>query len=73
MAKYGTKKYWNEELRKEEIQLDLMCNGFTRILTERSSIAIEDVQEMINQLWASSNRISFDKTQIEEAPEDDEE
>ena len=71
MAKYGTKKYWQEELNKDIIQLDMLCNGFTRLFAEHKSIAIDDVREMINRLWMASNRVEVDSKQIEEASEEE--
>lgn len=59
MAKYGTKKYWLEERHKEEVKFELMCRGFADAFNKSQSIAIEDVQEMVNALWASSNAIDY--------------
>lgn len=75
MAKYGTKKYWNEELHKEEVKFELMCRGFADVWNKTQLMAIEDVQEMIEELNACSNMISFNKSQRDKATDegDDEE
>lgn len=75
MAKYGTKKYWNEELHREEIKFELMCRGFADVWNKTQLMAIEDVQEMIEELNACSNMISFNKSQRDNATDegDDEE
>lgn len=73
MAKYGTKQYWKNELHKDTIKLDMLCNGFAKIFSEQSSLAIEDVQDMIDQLWTTSNNVQMDKSKYEEAEEEDDE
>lgn len=73
MAKYGTKKYWQEELRKEEVKFELMCRGFADVWNKTQSIAIEDVQKMVNELNGCSNMIDFNKFNRDNAPEDEEE
>lgn len=73
MAKYGTKQYWNEELHKEEIKLELMCNGFAKVFAQAKSIAIEDVQEMLEVLAACSMHVTFNREQRDNAPNDEEE
>lgn len=73
MAKYGTKKYWLEEQHKEEVKFELMCRGFAEVFGKAQSIAIEDVQEMINVLWVSSNAIDYANTHMHEAPDTEEE
>lgn len=73
MAKYGTKKYWQEELRKEEIKFELMCRGFADVFNKTQSIAIEDVQKMVGELNKCSDMIDFNKHQYDSAPEDKEE
>lgn len=73
MAKYGTKQYWQEELHKEEVKFELMCRGFADAFSKSQSIAIEDIQEMIDALWASSNAINYNRTQFKDAPEEEEE
>lgn len=75
MAKYGTKKYWQEVLHKEEVRFELMCRGFADAFNKSQSIAIEDMQEMVEELYKCSNMISFNKSQRDQATdkEDDEE
>lgn len=73
MAKYGTKKYWNDELHREEIKFELMCRGFADVFNKTQSIAIEDVQRMVNELSGCSNMIDFNRLHRDEAPEDEEE
>ena len=72
MAKYGTKKYWREELHKEEVRFELMCRGFADSFNKSQSIAIEDVQEMVNELNKCSNMIDFNKHNYDSAPENEE-
>lgn len=73
MAKYGTKKYWQEELHKEEVKFELMCRGFADVWNKTHSIATEDVQEMVNELNECSNMIDFYKNNRDSAPKDEEE
>ena len=73
MAKYGTKKYWHDELHKEEVKFELMCRGFADVWNKAQSIAIEDVQEMVSELNKCSNMIDFNKHQYDSAPKDEEE
>lgn len=73
MAKYGTKKYWQEEQHKEEVKFELMCRGFADAFNKSQSIAIEDVQEMVNALWASSNTIDYTRNCANDASDTEEE
>lgn len=73
MAKYGTKKYWQEEQHKEEVRFELMCRGFADAFNKSQSIAIEDVQEMVNALWVSSNAIDCAEKCVHEASDTEEE
>lgn len=73
MAKYGTKKYWQEEVHSTEVKFELMCRGFVSILNGSQSVAIEDMQNMIEQLANCSNTLNYDRHNFEEAPEDEEE
>ena len=73
MAKYGTKKYWQEELHKEEIKFELMCRGFADVWNKTQCTAIEEVQIMVNELSGCSNMIDFNKQRCDSAPEDEEE
>lgn len=75
MAKYGTKKYWNEELHKEEVKFELMCRGFADVWNKTQSIAVEDVQEMVEEIHYCSNMISYNKSLRDQATDegDDEE
>lgn len=72
MAKYGTKKYWDEEMHKEEVKFELMCRGFADVCNKTQCIAIEDVQEMIEELNKCSNMISFNKSQRDQAQDEEE-
>lgn len=73
MAKYGTKKYWQEELHKEEVKFELMCRGFADVWNKTHCIAIEEVQEMVSALSRCSDMIDFNKHNYDSAPEDEEE
>lgn len=73
MAKYGTKQYWEAELHKEELKLELMCNGFAKVFAQAKSIAIEDVQAMLDVLTSCSMHVTFNKEQRDNAPYDKEE
>lgn len=73
MAKYGTKKYWQEERDKEEVKFELMCRGFADVFNKTQSIAIEDVQKMVSELYGCSNMIDFNRQRCDGAPEDEEE
>lgn len=72
MAKYGTKKYWDEKIHKEEVKFELMCRGFADVWNKMQCIAMEDVQEMVNELAESSNMISFNRSQREQAFDEEE-
>lgn len=72
MAKYGTKKYWDEEMHKEEVKFELMCRGFADVWNKTQRIAIEDLQEMIEELNKCSNMISFNKSQRDQAQDEEE-
>lgn len=73
MAKYGTKQYWKEDLHKEEVKFELMCRGFADVFNKAQSIAIEDVQEMVEEIYKCSNMIDCYKHNYDSAPEDEEE
>lgn len=73
MAKYGTKKYWQEEQHKEEVKFELMCRGFADVFDTAQSIAIEDIQEMVKTLWASSNAVDYARKCMHEASDTEEE
>ena len=73
MTKYNTKKYWLEESHKEELKFELMCRGFAEVFGKAQSIAIEDVQEMVDVLQSSSNNINACRRWMNEAPEEEEE
>lgn len=73
MAKYGTKKYWQEELHKEEVKFELMCRGFADVFNKMQSIAMEDLQEMIEELNKCSGMVSFNKSQRDQASDEEEE
>lgn len=72
MAKYGTKKYWDEEMHREEVRFELMCRGFADVWNKTQRIALEDLQEMIDELAKSSNMISFNRSQREQAFDEEE-
>lgn len=73
MAEYGTKKYWQEELHKDEVRFELMCRGFADAFSKSQSIAIEYMQEMVNALWVASNAIDYERTHMNEASDTEEE
>ena len=73
MAKYSTTKYWLEERHKEEVKFELMCRGFADAFNKSQSIAIGDVQEMVNALWVSSNAIDYAGKRMDDAPDTEEE
>ena len=73
MAKYDTKKYWQEELHKEEVKFELMCRGFADVFNKTQSIAMEDLQEMIEELSKCSNMVSFNKSRRDQASDEEEE
>lgn len=73
MAKYGTKQYWKEELHKEEVKFELMCRGFADVWNKTQSIAMEEVQEMVEEIHKCSNMIDFNRHHYDSAPEDEEE
>ena len=73
MAKYGTKQYWKEQTELDTVKLELMVNGFAHIIVESQSISAEDTIAMIEQLFTIANTVSFDKSQYEQAEEEDDE
>lgn len=72
MAKYGTKKYWDEEIHQEEVKFELMCRGFADVWNKTQCIAIKDVQEMVDELAKSSDTISFSRSQRDQAQDEEE-
>lgn len=72
MAEYGTKKYWHKELHKEEVKFELMCRGFADVWNKTQSIAMEDLQEMVEELAKCSNTVSFYKSQYDQASDKEE-
>lgn len=73
MAKYGTTQYWLERLEQDTLKLQMMTNGFAHIIAESQSISADDVIAMIEQLHDMVTTVSLDKSQCEEAEEEDDE
>lgn len=73
MAKFGSKKYYDEEVKHNELRMDLLTRGLAAIINENKYDSYEDIIEYVDIVCQCGNSIKFNMRRRDECKDDEEE
>lgn len=73
MAKFGSKKYYEEEIEHNKLRMDLLTKGLAAIINENKYDSYENIIEYVGIVNSCGSNIRYNMKQLAECKDEEEE